>query len=473
MGSKKPTKLRFNCGVCTEPLLDANALFTSCGHFFCFSPGKRCTSLIVGTPAGKCEQCGQDCDAGTLENKASRYDRQLQTTVFASLPQELQKISNIIAVSMTQPSAFSFRSKKPTSPVLTHVLSRHQFRERHENILRDNAAALVVRNAKLKEEIGGLMQENLSFRSELDKTREALKRATEAVPSTPAGEGSEVTPVDRREPPVTQNYASNRKPPKRHAPAVGREQGRLRRSADVPQAENSTRGAERAYRHSGSPAGRGYPAKYTSKQRPPPQPQREQRPVEQTTRKEGRPPRGKPDASRQRRPTSKPRRDEERRVAQGRLLKNSKAPSSYRGAPNPRKRNASEMHATQPTTKRSKVPPKPPGRSSVLLGKNRSRVGSGAVGSGAVGSYASKYAASSGVRPSGTKDYRSGAPADLSRLSRTYRGRTSSVQPSMKSFGSSWQARVSTVPRPSVTPAQLQPVRKKARPGINPVKGRR
>lgn len=112
MGTKKLTKLRFNCGVCTQPLSDANTLFTSCGHFFCFKPGKRCTSLIAGTPAGKCEQCGQDCDAGTLENKASRYDAQLKSTVFASLPDELGRISDIIVVSTTGISTLSFQPRE-------------------------------------------------------------------------------------------------------------------------------------------------------------------------------------------------------------------------------------------------------------------------------------------------------------------------------------------------------------------------
>ncbi len=90
--------LRFNCGICAARLSDADALFTSCGHFFCGRPGKRCTGLVVGAPAGKCELCGQECNAGTLENQAAAYDERVKSFVFASLPDELKKLGEIIEV---------------------------------------------------------------------------------------------------------------------------------------------------------------------------------------------------------------------------------------------------------------------------------------------------------------------------------------------------------------------------------------
>lgn len=96
MENNAETALKFCCGVCACSLTDATALFTSCGHFFCL--GKRCTSLSTGTQAGKCEQCGQKCDAGTLENKAVRYDNQVKEFVFASVEAELKKIAEIVKV---------------------------------------------------------------------------------------------------------------------------------------------------------------------------------------------------------------------------------------------------------------------------------------------------------------------------------------------------------------------------------------
>lgn len=294
--------------------------------------------------------------------------------------------------------------------------------------------------------------------------REALKRATAAAGTSTAREGSEVTPVDRREPSVTPTYAKNRVSVKRHAYAAGREQARPRRSTDASQAENRTRAPERGFRRAAPPPDRSRPTQYASKPGPE-QVRRERRTTEQRTTRMHE---SRVDASRLQRTVPPRREEEERRGSQARLLKQSKAPTTYSAALNPRKRTSAALHSAQPTTKRSKVPPKPPMRSSGLLSKSRSRLGSGAVGS-----FASKYAASSGVAPTGSKSYRSGAVVDLSGFSRPYRGGSSSVQPTVKSFGSSWQARVSTVPRPSVTPAQFQPVKRKPRPGINPVAPRR
>lgn len=96
MSIRDQTSLQFCCGVCTSALTDESALFTSCGHFFC--KGKTCTSLSIGGKAGKCEQCGQTCDVGTLENRAARYDDQVKQFLFSSVESELKKMAEIVKV---------------------------------------------------------------------------------------------------------------------------------------------------------------------------------------------------------------------------------------------------------------------------------------------------------------------------------------------------------------------------------------
>lgn len=90
--------IQFNCGICAKPLTDRTALLTSCGHFFCASPPAACTRLPPCTKAGKCEQCGKHCDAGTLANRAEKYDNRVRTFVFEDLYVLLRRTADIIKV---------------------------------------------------------------------------------------------------------------------------------------------------------------------------------------------------------------------------------------------------------------------------------------------------------------------------------------------------------------------------------------
>ena len=105
MSCPAKSQLNFNCGICAKRLSDASALFTSCGHFFCASRSRGCTALVAGSPAGKCEQCGMDCDAGTLGNKAAKYDTRVQDFIFTSVPDELQKLVEILQVRILKSSS--------------------------------------------------------------------------------------------------------------------------------------------------------------------------------------------------------------------------------------------------------------------------------------------------------------------------------------------------------------------------------
>lgn len=101
----------FNCGICTKRLTDTGALFTSCGHLFCANERKSCTALVEGSPAGKCEQCGQDCDAGT-PSKAAECNARVKEFLFAPLAEQLRTIAEIMEV--------------------RYVVGRHAFRRKSE-----------------------------------------------------------------------------------------------------------------------------------------------------------------------------------------------------------------------------------------------------------------------------------------------------------------------------------------------------
>lgn len=83
--------IEYYCGVCTQKLTDATALFTSCGHFFCAN--NKCTNLKRGTNCGRCEQCGKQCDTGVLCNRGSAYDSRVRSFVFTDLHKEMYSIS--------------------------------------------------------------------------------------------------------------------------------------------------------------------------------------------------------------------------------------------------------------------------------------------------------------------------------------------------------------------------------------------
>lgn len=110
MPRKNDIPLPFNCGVCAKPLTDNSALLTSCGHLFCVSPPSRCTELSASRPAGKCEQCGKQCDAGTLTNRAAGYDDRVKSFIFEDLHDLLVQTADIIKVRYPWKSLSSFWS---------------------------------------------------------------------------------------------------------------------------------------------------------------------------------------------------------------------------------------------------------------------------------------------------------------------------------------------------------------------------
>lgn len=105
MAEHEPHPLEFRCGACAKPLTDENALFTSCGHFFC-APCKTiensncCTSLSLEN-RGHCEQCGTFCNAGILRNKAAGYDDRVKSFVFGNAALDLRRLAEIFEVSGT------------------------------------------------------------------------------------------------------------------------------------------------------------------------------------------------------------------------------------------------------------------------------------------------------------------------------------------------------------------------------------
>ena len=102
MNQRERTSLKFHCGVCAKQLTDATALFTSCGHFFCFAPGAKCTRLQPGQASGRCEQCGKQCDSGDLTNQGSRYDARVRSFVFSDISEDLRNIADIVEVTFIQ-----------------------------------------------------------------------------------------------------------------------------------------------------------------------------------------------------------------------------------------------------------------------------------------------------------------------------------------------------------------------------------
>lgn len=125
MSHSNRTLMSFYCGICTKQLTDATALFTSCGHFFCAAPASACTQLEQGNRAGRCEQCGQTCDAALLTNRAERYDERVQLFVFSDIPRQLRTMSEVIEVCPYASSlSITFLPQHPSRPHLTpHLLS--------------------------------------------------------------------------------------------------------------------------------------------------------------------------------------------------------------------------------------------------------------------------------------------------------------------------------------------------------------
>ena len=94
-GPQETTLLEYHCGVCGGELTDDEALLTSCGHFFCVT--KTCTALVPGV-SGRCEQCGRQCDAGTLTNQAAGYDDHVRSFVFSDPIADIKEIIEILEV---------------------------------------------------------------------------------------------------------------------------------------------------------------------------------------------------------------------------------------------------------------------------------------------------------------------------------------------------------------------------------------
>jgi hypothetical protein len=98
-GPAGATLLNYHCGVCGGQLTDAGALFTSCGHFFCAHArrGAACTRLTTADP-GRCEQCGETCNAGVLADKAVRYDDRVRSYVFSDVAATLRDTAEMLDV---------------------------------------------------------------------------------------------------------------------------------------------------------------------------------------------------------------------------------------------------------------------------------------------------------------------------------------------------------------------------------------
>jgi hypothetical protein len=104
------TPLEYHCGECASSLTDASALFTSCGHFFCEPASTRpgtvpCTQLVAGRQ-GVCEQCGLQCNAGVLTERAKDYDDRVKNFVFGRLENDLRSTAEILEVRMKRPMHF-------------------------------------------------------------------------------------------------------------------------------------------------------------------------------------------------------------------------------------------------------------------------------------------------------------------------------------------------------------------------------
>lgn len=111
MGSSDESPFLLHCGVCATQLTDDTALFTSCGHFFCADPNSKCTRIKPENRTFPCEQCGQQCEAGVLSQRGTRYDQRVRSFVFSDLGKEMQTIAEILQV----------RGRLSEQPFLFHV----------------------------------------------------------------------------------------------------------------------------------------------------------------------------------------------------------------------------------------------------------------------------------------------------------------------------------------------------------------
>ncbi len=348
------------------------------------------------------------------------------------------------------------------------------------NILSDNAAALVQRNAKLKEEISRQMQENHSLRNEIAKLRQKLVNppAEDVVDLIDDGAQSEVTPVGEPEVLVAPAYIESARKrkyvaqlrPQEERTTVNLEPTRKRYHAEAPpvlRERNSVAQEPSRQRYYAA-------ASQMPRERKPvePEPSRQRYYAAPKER-----PREKAAASRERQYAGKTRPQEQlTTVPQGRLLKgSSRNPATYRKAEGSKKRDRSRMFENENVTLRTQAPR----RSSSLLRKSQPRVGNN------VGACAGRSAARAAVarapapRAPAPRSYVGGNASALSRFTATpsqrwqNRANSNSIQMATRSLASSWQARVSTVPRPSVTPDQLERMRKRPRPSNNPLAPRR
>lgn len=133
----------FHCGICCEKLFDHNALFTSCGHFFCLpsqNSSSNCTRLVPddGAKTGHCEQCGQLCAATDIKEKAQNHNQKVQEFLFADCITNLQNVAKIA-----------------------------EFRMKHERILTVNVVTLRKRLRQLEAENKQLKVDKEKFETQL------------------------------------------------------------------------------------------------------------------------------------------------------------------------------------------------------------------------------------------------------------------------------------------------------------------
>lgn len=98
---REGSPLKYHCGRCAAPLVDASTLLTSCGHFFCAKPSSLrntpCTQLVPGKN-GKCEQCKILCTAALLTNKADCLDENVRSFAFGDVGNTLEEAAKILQV---------------------------------------------------------------------------------------------------------------------------------------------------------------------------------------------------------------------------------------------------------------------------------------------------------------------------------------------------------------------------------------
>mmetsp|Transcript_1867 Transcript_1867/g.6996 ORF Transcript_1867/g.6996 Transcript_1867/m.6996 type:complete len:99 (+) Transcript_1867:459-755(+) len=88
-----PVRLNFQCNICASEIVDGDALFTSCGHFFC----SRCSKIQPGS-VGVCEVCGSEADSGSLTGRGLSYNDHVRTFVFGDPVEEIRKAAEMVKV---------------------------------------------------------------------------------------------------------------------------------------------------------------------------------------------------------------------------------------------------------------------------------------------------------------------------------------------------------------------------------------